>query len=208
MYLDSAWGWGYDFILRRTRHYSVYEGDWDYDFILHRTPITPHTHTAINATCYKRTCCSPRGNTSDTRSIHSTNEDQRRAVIAIVVYLDSTWTWNYDLILRRVINNLTCVKFTQYKRTRCSSRDNTTPVPHTFIERSSMQNRHCHCSVVYQDEITTSYCIEHQCHLQFQANTQQYKRTACSSRARQHDTHFIHSTNEDQPTQTRHRHCA
>ena len=61
-----------------------------------------------------------------------------------------------------LINNIMCIKVNYYKRTRCSSRDNATSVPHTFIERSSMQNRHCHCSVVYKDGITTSYCIEHQ----------------------------------------------
>ena len=108
-----------------------------------------------------------------------------------------------------LINNIMCIKFNYYKRTRCSSRDNTTPVPHTFIERSSMQNRHCHCSVVYKDGITTSYCIEHQWHLQFlklsHSNTN--KHTFCSSRARQHDTHSIHSTNKDQRRPVINCHC-
>ena len=59
MYLDSAWGRGKDFILRRTRHCSVYEGGWNHNFILHRTPITPHTHTAINATNVRSVCPGP-----------------------------------------------------------------------------------------------------------------------------------------------------
>ena len=59
-----------------------------------------------------------------------------------------------------------------------------------------MQNRHCRCSVVYKNEITTSYCIITASISQ--ADTQQYKHTFCSSRERQHDNHSIHSTKKDQ----------
>ena len=54
MYLDSAWGWGNDFILRQIRHWSVYENGWNYNSILYWTPIS--TDTAINATNVRAVC--------------------------------------------------------------------------------------------------------------------------------------------------------
>ena len=71
----------------------------------------------------------------DTRSIRSTNEDQQRAVIAIiVVYVDSKMTYEGEITTSYCIANTPFIQVQartkQYKRTACLSRANTTPGPY------------------------------------------------------------------------------
>ena len=76
----------------------------------------------------------------ETRSIRATNEDQQRAVIAIiVVYVcwqrNGIWGYNYDLphntasYANKPFNQIQA-HTKQYKRTRCSCTANATPVPY------------------------------------------------------------------------------
>ena len=100
MYLDSAWRWVYDFILRWTRHCSVYVDGWDNDFILRWlrwTPITPHTQQWMLQTY----ALFVQGqHDSHPRSRYWTNNDERGADIGIIVVnLNSACTWDYDFTL-------------------------------------------------------------------------------------------------------------
>ena len=52
-----------------------------------------HCPVQVHTQQYKRTCWWSSANTTPVPYIQPTNEDQRRAVIVIIVeYLDSTWT--------------------------------------------------------------------------------------------------------------------
>ena len=65
---------------------------------LDRTPIE-HSNSSTHTAAYTYALFVVQGQ-HRTRSIHSTNKNQRRtAIIVIAVYLHSTWGWDYDLIL-------------------------------------------------------------------------------------------------------------
>ena len=62
-----------------------------------------------------------------TRWSSSTNRSTQSRYY-IIMYLNSVWKWDRDLILHR--SPITCVKFKQYKRTFLLSRTNITPIPY------------------------------------------------------------------------------
>ena len=116
---NGIWGWNYDLI------------------ILYRTPINPsfkfkRTHKAIQT--YALVVHGQR----NAHSIHSTNEDERRAVIAIVVQWNGTCMrvtlpgMHYDRIPQRaLLTNTFKFKHTQQcKRTSCWFSTITTSVPY------------------------------------------------------------------------------
>ena len=130
----------------------------------------------------------------DVHFIHSTKEDKRRGVTAIIVYfLDSTWGgWNYDLILQWT--PITRVKFKhicskQCKRTRCM-----------FVHPGPTRQKAVYSDSKIVREIAAS-CMLHQTAIN---RTFKFEHAYCYFQTYalfvhgQHDTQFIHSTKEDQ----------
>ena len=85
---------------------------------------------------------------ADTTPFHKINAD--RIGIAIVVYLDSTWRWDYKLILYQT---LVICHWTHTNTSKVTymlivqSQHNTV----SYIQSRSTQIRDCHCSVFRQD---------------------------------------------------------
>ena len=81
---------------------------------------------------------------------------------------------------------------------------------HTFNEHKRTVARRCQCSVfgqhARQGEITILYCIEHTWQLQIQANSHQYKRTVCPSRANMTPFHNTFNEHKRIIYNSRHRH--
>ena len=111
-------------------------------YILHQTPIT--ASSKVNRTprsnSYKRTRCSSNANTVPVPFIHSTNEDQCKAIIDVAMYSESIMAHKVKLhtvphILHRTpitasIKVNRTPRSNSYKRTFCSSNANTVPVPY------------------------------------------------------------------------------
>ena len=95
-----------------------------------------------------------RANTTQYNShcIHSTNEDQRRPVIAIVhsVY-EGEITTSYTASITNNTTQFKRIQSTTNKRTYCSPRANTTPVPciHALNQQRSTQSSHRHYFSVF-----------------------------------------------------------
>ena len=130
--------------------------------ILHRTPIehlNPSMHTAIQT--YALFVHDQR----DTRFIHSTNEDQRRAVIiVIVVYFRSTWGWDYDCILHpkaTTPSNSSTHAAMQTHALFVQGQHDTRSI-HSTNKGQHRQSRHRHCSVFGEHVKMTLYYIDHQ----------------------------------------------
>ena len=102
---------------------------------------------------------------NDTRFIHSTNEDQRRAVIiVIVVYLDSTWGWDYDCILHpkaTTPSNSSTHAAMQTHALFVQGQHDTRSI-HSTNKGQHRQSRHRHCSVFGEHVKMTLYYIDHQ----------------------------------------------
>ena len=92
----------------------------------------------------------------DTRFVHSTNENQRRTVIIIVVYLDSKMVHSWGCIIRDALRPHTASNtYNQHLQVqaRTANTDELTscwfgpirhPLFHTFSTWKSTQSRHCH----------------------------------------------------------------
>jgi len=144
-----------------------------YRIILHRTPTNPSLKFKRTRKAIQTYALFVHGQ-RDTRSIHSTNKDQRRPVIAIVrsVFGQQNGAcmrvtlpgMHYDLILHRTpITNTFKFKHTQQcKRTSCWFSTNTTSVP--YIQQTKINAEPSLPSdrkIAHEGEIATSYCIDH-----------------------------------------------
>ena len=164
-----------------------------------RIKFRPHIASNTNNTCqivahmqqHKRTACSCRANPTPAcnkrRSMRSRHRHcnvfaQRMMVRLLRPHTESS-THN-------------AAQFKQHKRTRCSSRDNTTPFD-TFNKRRSTQSHHCHCNVFGQ-RMRVRLRPHTASNTNNTAQFKQYERTSCLFRAAQHDTRPTYSTNGDQ----------
>ena len=147
---------------------------------LHTLHRTSYDHsTIVNTQQYKRTCWSCRANTTP---FHTFNQDQRRFVIVIVVYLDRKWGWDWHRKLHRTPTKVPSNSSThQYKRTSCSSMAGMAPlhtkgreaavaiVAYAFkqLMRAELR-RHIYCAGWTPTKAHSN------------SSTHQYKRTSCS----------------------------
>ena len=163
-----------------------------------RIKFRPHIASNTNNTCqivahmqqHKRTACSCRANPTPAfnkrRSMRSRhrhcNVFGQRMMVRLRPHTAS--------------NTHNAAQFKQHKRTRCSSRDNTTPLD-TFNKRRSTQSHHRHCNVFGQ-RMRVRLRRHTASNTNNTAQFKQYERTSCLFRAAQHDTRPTYSTNGDQ----------
>ena len=215
-------------------------GTWgcDYSLILHPTPITPSNFSTYTLSVQGQ---------HDTRVIHATNEDRCRAVIDIDYLL---WciveaklrmmkvrsrphtTSNTNNTHRKIqthhtqqykiVYAYTYTRTNQYKRTRCSSRTNTTPrlCIHDAINADQSTTIiniivvHLESKMVLEVKLHTVsyYCIKHQ----WQLRVRSIAHTAIAKHPQTyalfvHDqaSHPFHTFNEQRSMQrSRHYHCS
>ena len=120
--------------------------------------------------------------------IQQTKINADRAVIFIVVNLDSMWGWLHTAL---IINNTV-----QFKRTR--SKTNVHSVrPHHGMHSTNKDQHRAAIAIVrhFESEITPLCCTKHSHHVSNSSNIN--IRTVCPEPTR-HDTHSIRSANEDQ----------